>query len=78
MCLAVPVQITKILNEDTLEVKIGEGNFTQIGSALLGEAPKVGDYTIIHAGFALRILDTHEAQETIKLFQEMATAQQVG
>lgn len=72
MCLAVPVQITKIVDENTLEVSLGEGSVVQVASTLLPEPAKIGDYTIIHAGFALRILDVHEAKETLKLFEQMA------
>ncbi len=72
MCLAVPVQITKILDEKNVEVQLGENSFTTVGTALMVEEPKVGDYIITHAGFALRTLDPIEAEETLKLFAQIA------
>ncbi len=72
MCLAVPVQVTKIIDEKNVEVKLAEGSFAQVGTALLVEDVQIGDYVITHAGFALRVLDLHEAEETLKLFAQMA------
>lgn len=46
----------------------------QISTALLPEAPKVGDYVITHAGFAIRRMDLAEAEETLALLREMAAA----
>lgn len=72
MCLAVPVQITKIIDEKTVEVQVSEGSFVNVGTALILDDYAVGDYIITHAGFALRVLDLHEAQETLKLFAKMS------
>ncbi len=72
MCLAVPVQVTKIIDEKNVEVQLAEDSFAKVGTALLVEDVKVGDYIITHAGFALRVLDLHEAEETLKLFAQMA------
>jgi hydrogenase expression/formation protein HypC len=75
MCLAVPGKIIEIYeNEDLLMGKIDFGGV--IREACLAYVPeaKVGDYTIIHVGFALNLLDETEALETLKLFDEIAAS----
>ena len=44
---------------------------------LLEKAPKVGDYLIVHAGFALRVLEEKEASEALTLLKEVAETGQV-
>ncbi len=69
MCLAVPMKIVKIdsagkalVRQDDLE--------TEVDLTLI-EDPKVGDYVIIHAGYAIDLLDLEEALERLKLFRAM-------
>jgi len=69
MCLAVPVRILSIAG-DTAEVEIG-GVVYPISLALTPEA-RVGDYVLVHTGFAIQRLDPEEAEETLRLFAEMA------
>lgn len=69
MCLAIPAQITQILEDDSVLVNIG-GICKTISTALLADIA-VGDYVIIHAGFALAKLDEQQAQKTLDLFAEM-------
>ncbi|BAH75527.1 MULTISPECIES: HypC/HybG/HupF family hydrogenase formation chaperone [Solidesulfovibrio] len=68
MCLAVPMEITAI-HDKIADVEIG-GVTRQVRLELIDAAPAVGDYVIVHAGFAIRRLDREDAIETIKLFQE--------
>jgi hydrogenase expression/formation protein HypC len=68
MCLAVPMEITAI-HDKIADVEIG-GVARQVRLELIDAAPAVGDYVIVHAGFAIRRLDREDAIETIKLFQE--------
>ncbi len=75
MCLAVPVEITKIIDPFTVEVELSEGNFVKVGAALLPEDPKVGDYAIVHAGYIIRTLDKEEAKETLNIFYSMLEGQ---
>lgn len=75
MCLAVPGQITRIIdNDDPLNI-IGKVSFggviKDVSLAYLPEA-KVGDYVIVHVGFALSILDEEEAEQTLLDLQEMS------
>ena len=68
MCLAVPMEITAI-NDKVADVEIG-GVTRQVRLDLIDAAPSIGDFVIVHAGFAIRRLDREDALETIKLFQE--------
>ncbi len=68
MCLAVPMEITGI-EDSVADVEIG-GVKKQVRLDIIDEQPSVGDFVIVHAGFALRRLDREDALETIKLFQE--------
>jgi hydrogenase expression/formation protein HypC len=73
MCLAIPTLI-KSIDGAQAEVEIG-GVSRTISVALTPEA-QVGDYVIVHTGFAISVLDQEEAQETLKLFDELAAFEQ--
>ncbi len=68
MCLAVPMEITKI-DGDVADVEVA-GVKRQVRLDLMSEPAVVGDYVIVHAGFALTRLNRDEAIETLKLFQQ--------
>ena len=68
MCVAVPMKIKKI-NGDKGIVEIG-GVEREVGLKLL-PGVQVGDYVIVHAGFAIQRLDEEDAKETLALFAEM-------
>ena len=71
MCLAIPAEILEI-TDGVATCKVGEGDTTvQASIMLLDEEVTLGDYIIIHAGFALRKLDHKEAQETLKILRDM-------
>jgi hydrogenase expression/formation protein HypC len=70
MCLAVPAKITRI-EEPGLGLVEYLGNEVRANLVLLPEA-KVGDWVIVHAGFAISLLDRKEARKTLRLFREMA------
>lgn len=72
MCLAIPAKIEEIEHE-VAKCRVGEGEtFIKASLALLAEEVAVGDYLIVHAGFALRRLDAHEAEETLRILRDMA------
>ena len=71
MCLAIPVLIKSIEDKEA-EVEIG-GITRRISLRLTPEA-KVGDYVLVHTGYAINILDQEEAEETLRLFAEIAEA----
>ncbi len=69
MCLAIPAKVIAI--EDDMAV-VELGGVTRRASLMLVPETKVGDYVLLHAGFAIQRLDEKEAQETLRLFAEMA------
>jgi hydrogenase expression/formation protein HypC len=73
MCLAVPGKIIEIYENAGLSMgKIDFGGVTREACLAYVPEAKVGDYTIIHVGFALNLLDEAEALETLQLFSELA------
>ncbi len=75
MCLAVPAKIVSLnTNADDL-LRTGNVDFSgiqkEISLAYVPEA-NVGDYVIVHAGFALSVLDESEALASLQAFQELA------
>ena len=69
MCLAVPVLIQNI--EDTRAV-VELGGVKRTISLMLTPEARVGNYVLVHAGYAIGILDEEEAKETLHLLEEMA------
>jgi hydrogenase expression/formation protein HypC len=69
MCLALPAQITQLLENERAIVNLG-GITKEISVALLDEVSE-GDYVIIHVGYALTRLDETEARKTLQLFADM-------
>lgn len=69
MCLAIPALI-KSIEGDEAEAEIG-GVTRKISLKLTPEA-KVGDYALIHTGFAINIMDKEDAEETLRLLEEIA------
>ncbi|MBC7220535.1 HypC/HybG/HupF family hydrogenase formation chaperone [Candidatus Bipolaricaulota bacterium] len=69
MCLAVP---TKVLSVDGNLATVGvQGVRARVRLDALGEEVRIGDYLLVHAGFAIRRLDPQDAQETLALFDEL-------
>ncbi len=71
MCLAIPVRVTEI-NEGVGLVELA-GVVREVSFMLLPDA-RVGDYVLLHAGYALQKVDEAEAEETIRLLAEIAEA----
>jgi hydrogenase expression/formation protein HypC len=70
MCLAIPVRVAARLDESWIETEVG-GVRTRVSASLVDEIA-VGDYVIVHAGFAIARLDVAEAEKTLALFAELA------
>ena len=75
MCLAIPVLIKSIENKEA-EVEIG-GITCRISLWLTPEA-RVGDYALVHTGYAINILNQEEGEETLRLLREIAKAEEEG
>ena len=69
MCLGVPMQILKI-NDDMVVAEI-DGVQREASLMMLGEPVTVGDYVIVHAGFAISRIDPAEAEETLRIMREI-------
>jgi hydrogenase expression/formation protein HypC len=67
MCLAIPA---KVLEIDGDVAKVDFGGVTREANVSLVDA-KVGEYVIVHAGFAIQVMDEKEAHETLDIFREM-------
>ncbi len=70
MCLALPALVVALQGNDMATIDLG-GVRKRISIALVPEA-KPGDYVIVHVGYAIGLLDTEEAEATLKLFAELA------
>ena len=68
MCLAVPARITALLENDMAKAEVG-GIVKDVNLMLVDDVA-VGDYVIVHVGFALSRLEPEEAAETLALFAE--------
>ena len=69
MCLAIPVQITELMENDRALASAG-GVVREIGTALVDDL-QVGDYVILHVGYALSKLDEQEALQTLQTMEQM-------
>jgi hydrogenase expression/formation protein HypC len=68
MCLAIPIRVEELLHDSMARVTLG-GVSKTVSIALL-EDVRLGDYVLIHVGFALTRLDPDEAERTLALMRE--------
>lgn len=73
MCLAIPGKIVEIIDEENQIAKVEVGGVRRnINTGMLDDT-RVGDYVLIHVGFAMSKIDEQEAQETLRVLQEMGS-----
>jgi len=70
MCLSVPMKILKIENDQAL-CELGETK-QRVNLTLIDPKPVQGQYLIVHAGFAINVLDEDAAKKNLELLQELA------
>lgn len=70
MCLAIPVQVTEVLPDNMAKVTL-DGVSKLISTALIDDV-QLGDYLVLHVGYALAKIDPEEAEHTLRLIREMA------
>lgn len=70
MCLAIPSKIVEISNNKAV---IDVAGVRRECSLLMIEDPQIGDYVIVHAGFAIQKIDETAAMESLQLMREMAS-----
>jgi hydrogenase expression/formation protein HypC len=71
MCLAIPA-LVKSVKGDKAQVDFGESVLREVNVALVDA--KVGDYVLVHAGYAIQKLDKQDALETLSLWNEVLAA----
>ena len=70
MCLAIPMKVIKLIPPDKALVETGTVSL-EVSLQLVGDVT-IGEYVLVHAGFALEVLDTTAAEETLQLLEEIA------
>ena len=68
MCLAIPAQILQI-NGDVAKVDFGHGIVRDVNITLVDT--RVGEYVLVHAGFAINVVNQRDAEETLQLWDEL-------
>lgn len=75
MCLAIPAKVLEVKG-DSAKVDFGNGTTRAVNVALL-DSVRVGQYVIVHAGFAIQVMDKSEAKKTLHVWKEMLEAPQL-
>lgn len=68
MCLAIPAKVLSI-KEDKAQVDFGNGVLREVNVSLVDI--RIGDYVLVHAGYAIEVFDKEEAVETLRLWNEI-------
>ncbi|MBU4342794.1 MAG: HypC/HybG/HupF family hydrogenase formation chaperone [Candidatus Omnitrophica bacterium] len=68
MCLAIPMKIERIEGDRAM---LSAGNVKRMAAINFLTNPKIGDYVIVHAGFAIERLDPKEAEETLEILRRI-------
>ena len=79
MCLAVPGKVVEIAGEG--ELRMGKVDFAGVQrQACLAYVPevRVGDYVLVHVGFAISVIDEQAAQETLQALAEISALEEAG
>ncbi|QGG48463.1 HypC/HybG/HupF family hydrogenase formation chaperone [Heliorestis convoluta] len=74
MCLAAPSRITRIEEASMMAEVESFGNKRKVSLLMVPEA-KMGDYVLVHAGYAIQILDEADAKESLRLWEEILCSQ---
>jgi hydrogenase expression/formation protein HypC len=72
MCLAIPAKVMSV-EGDEARVDFGEGVLRDVNVTLVDA--KVGEYVLVHAGYAIQVLSEEEALETLRLWNEVLEAE---
>lgn len=76
MCLAIPAEVVELLPEQMARVSLD--GVSKVVSVALVEGVAVGDYVVVHVGFALTRIDPDEAKQTLALLAEMSQSVEVA
>ena len=75
MCLAIPLKLIEI-NDDIGTIE--SGGITRKVNLSLVENPKLGDFVVMHAGFAITIMDQEEGEKTLDLIKDRPEQEEQG
>lgn len=76
LCLAVPAKIVEIKEDSKAIVDFG-GVEREVSLQLVEDKAEVGAYVLVHVGFAIEVIDEKEAQETLKIWDEIEKYQEI-
>lgn len=75
MCLAIPGKVISIdKKKEYASIDYGDGTKRNVNVSLVDV--KIGNYVLVHAGFAIQVIDEKEANETLELFREMLSTEE--
>lgn len=80
MCLAVPGKVTSI-DDSNSDLKMANVNFSGVSKEVCVQwlpDVRVGDYVLVHVGFALNKIDEKDAEETLKILREMGDLDEIS
>lgn len=73
MCLAIPARVVRVDGEKA-QVDFGEGVLREVNVTLVDA--KVNNYVLVHAGYAIQLMDEKDALETLSLWNEILASQE--
>ncbi|MFN2453426.1 MAG: HypC/HybG/HupF family hydrogenase formation chaperone [Pyrinomonadaceae bacterium] len=73
MCLAIPGKIVEIVDVENQIAKVDVGGVKRNINIGMLDDTSIGDYVLIHVGFAMSKIDEREAEETLRLLQELGS-----
>jgi hydrogenase expression/formation protein HypC len=76
MCLAIPGKIVEIIDEENRIAKVEVGGVRRGVNIGMLDDVKVGDYVLVHVGFAMSKIDEKQAAETLRTLQELGAYQE--
>ena len=75
MCLAIPGKVVEIVDAENSIAKVDVGGVRRNINTGMLDGTKVGDYVLIHVGFAMSKIDEREAEETLRILKEIGEYQ---
>ncbi|GGI87021.1 HypC/HybG/HupF family hydrogenase formation chaperone [Shewanella gelidii] len=78
MCLSIPSQVVEVHPEDSTVTVDTMGVKRQVSTHLMAEELEVGDYVLIHIGFAMNKIDKADVEESLALYQEIIDKMNTG
>ena len=76
MCLAIPGKIVEMVDEENRIAKVEIGGVRRGVNVGMLDDVKIGDYVLVHVGFAMSKVDEQQAEETLRLLQELGSYQE--